>query len=615
MRLSHGEEGSRVARRVAAVGLVALLAAGAGGAALAQVGAPTVLGPATDAPATGTGEGGRPTEGQGPGAAVPAPSGTTVPERAPSGIEVAPLPEVRSDYAGALGPEEGGLGTEMWRGTDRALLVRLLPSLPATARSPAMRDLMRRLLLSSAIAPRGDAEAPDSNLFSLRAERLVAMGDYQGAAKLLRLIPERETDATAARFATDALLFANDLDAACAQVDRWIRAFDDVYWQKALIFCQTHAGEYDEAALGVGLLREQGRADDEAFFTLVDALSGVESARVKSLPIPTALHLAMMQAAKQPLPESVLETEDPAALAWIATAPGADPALRLAAAERAAEAGALSAEALARVYAEQPLEPRELDNALSLAEEEPGQRSRAALYQAVVRTEQPLARATLLETALRLAREQGRYQTAVRVYRPFLIGLEPAPELAWFALDVGRALHLLGEAGGAERWLALVQAQASRDPQAAAATSALWLLTRIAGDGRPLVWDADSVRAWRDNQAAGGDEQAGQRAARLFAIFEAFGEPVGAAWRVLADGSPPVKQSLPNPALWFILDDAAAAGRVGETVLLTLISLGPDGPGETNPIILSRALASLQAVGLEAEARALALEAAVASGV
>jgi len=59
----------------------------------------------------------------------------------------------------------------------------------------------------------------------------------------------------------------------------------------------------------------------------------------------------------------------------------------------------------------------------------------------------------------------------------------------------------------------------------------------------------------------------------------------------------------------------AAAGRLGETVMLVLCTLGPDGPGAAPPIALARALAALRQIGLESEARSLAFEAALASGV
>jgi hypothetical protein len=61
--------------------------------------------------------------------------------------------------------------------------------------------------------------------------------------------------------------------------------------------------------------------------------------------------------------------------------------------------------------------------------------------------------------------------------------------------------------------------------------------------------------------------------------------------------------------------EPTALPRIGEVVLLSLIALGEGGPGQAEPIVLSKIMESLNVVGLENEVRALALEAAVAAGL
>jgi hypothetical protein len=72
---------------------------------------------------------------------------------------------------------------------------------------------------------------------------------------------------------------------------------------------------------------------------------------------------------------------------------------------------------------------------------------------------------------------------------------------------------------------------------------------------------------------------------------------------------------VPNAALLYALDEASEARRIGETVLLSLIVLGEQGPGESHAYALSTVLTALGRIGLESEARALAIEAALASGI
>ena len=59
----------------------------------------------------------------------------------------------------------------------------------------------------------------------------------------------------------------------------------------------------------------------------------------------------------------------------------------------------------------------------------------------------------------------------------------------------------------------------------------------------------------------------------------------------------------------------SAAHRIGETVLLVLYALGPEGPGGCNPLALSRVITGLRQIGLDSEARAIGMEAAIAAGV
>src|SRR3546814_7670350 len=93
----------------------------------------------------------------------------------------------------------------MWQGTPRAVLETLLPQLPTRVRSPAMRNLEERLLLSTAVAPR-PAEGADiatKSLMAMRVGRLQAMGAVEKAAELLAAAPARNSDPGLARLAVD----------------------------------------------------------------------------------------------------------------------------------------------------------------------------------------------------------------------------------------------------------------------------------------------------------------------------------------------------------------------------------------------------------------------------
>ena len=112
------------------------------------------------------------------------------------------------------------------------------------------------------------------------------------------------------------------------------------------------------------------------------------------------------------------------------------------------------------------------------------------------------------------------------------------------------------------------------------------------------------------------EEGAGERASLLYALFESLGETVPETlWEALLGGTQQAGGAMTRPALWRQLGNAAAAGRVGETVLLSLLMLGQGGPGQASPLVLGRVVGSLNAVGLDVPARAIAVEALVAAGL
>ncbi|MCH7929811.1 MAG: antifreeze protein, partial [Proteobacteria bacterium] len=69
--------------------------------------------------------------------------------------DVVLVEEIDLEAVGLYEEADGGFGLDMWRGSARALVERLLPRLPAGTARPVLNDLTRRLLLSTARAPEG----------------------------------------------------------------------------------------------------------------------------------------------------------------------------------------------------------------------------------------------------------------------------------------------------------------------------------------------------------------------------------------------------------------------------------------------------------------------------
>jgi hypothetical protein len=439
------------------------------------------------------------------------------------------------------------------------------------------------------------------------------MGDFSGVNALLDATPARHRNDRMMRVESDSRLLANDIARACALATAQIQKQDNPYWQKAFIFCQALAGEHDKAALGVALLSEAGE-DDQIFFTLVDALASGQAAVLESLPDPSPLHLAMARAAKAQLPADVISTDRPGVLRTIAISPNAPVELRLEAAERAEASGALPVDALRQLYSSITFSDEDLANPLTKAEAESGPLSRALLYRTSIIQTVPTAQAEAVARALALGREGGRYASTVRAFMPVLKRIRPSTELVWFAPEAVRALMIGGLPEAAEDWLGLLRASALFDTESGAVLGALMPVARLALTTD--TWSPDMLRIWWEGEKS--RDGARERAALLYTLFESLGEPVPQKlWEALFDGPDRTTVAMPHPALWYRLAKASGdgAGRVGETILLSLLAIGEGGPGAADPVILRRVLTSLGAVGLEKEARSLAVEAALSAGL
>ncbi len=535
-------------------------------------------------------------------------------------IEVNTLAEIEPDSIGVLDPDDGGFGIEMWRGSNREVITSLLRRLPDDMNSRNMRVLARRLLMSIATPPevqsaegKPPTDAPLLSLLMLRVERLAALGEVKGLNDLLSVVPRRHDDEVIARVRVNGLLLAKSMDEACRLVRNGITNYHQKpYWQRAMILCQMVDGEVDKAMLGLDLLREQGMTDDPVFFALAQIFFGAE-ADIPSDAKTTPLHFAMIQATGAPLPAGLIDRVSPAILLAIATAPNVELEQRARAAELACAKGLLEGAVLAEVYGNFNFSADELANAISASESLDGPRLRALLYQAARGQTLPATRAEVLRVALDQAEKAGLYQAVVPVLLPLLEEIDVSPELAWFAGPAGRALYAAGRYEQASAWLALGRQEAIINPQASTAAAALWPYSRLAG-GSSLTTDG-SLASWGAMRKTIGDDALEQRQTLLRASFQALGVQDPMPWSVIAADGAPAPRFLPNAALLYALEEASESQRIGETVLLALVVLGEDGPGKSHTIALSAVLSALGRIGLEQEARNLAIEAALANGV
>ena len=567
------------------------------------------------------------------GPSEPAAIRTAVPNRGARGIEINPLADIAPEAIGTLGAEDGGFAIDMWDGTAREVIEDLLQRVPARMTSRTMRDLMRRLLLSVApppvAPPRAVASADGtpgaaarsaampSRLLVLRAQRLAELGDIPALISLLSVVPAHAEQEPLDRLQVEAFFLSHNRDEACRLVRNGIAIHHELaFWQQAMIFCNLAGGDLDRGMLGLDLMREQGLVEDPFFFALVNRFLGLTDPlpEVETL---SPLHLAMLRAAEAPLPALALDRAAPGLLYALATDPKGEPAGRAVAAELACAQGIVDGASLAQGYEAISFTPEQLGNPIGAAADLERHAARALFYQAARRETLSATRAEVLRVALDQAVEDGLFPAATALYGGVIAEIDPVPQMAWFAATAGLALYGAGEHPRASAWLALGRQEAIINPQASAAVAVLWPYSRLAG-GESFTTDG-SLTAWHDMREAAGYAPPAGALTLLRTAFQALGEQDPLSWSEVAThlprGGAQDDLAMPGAAFLYALQDASEARRLGETVLLSAIVLGEAGPAKVHDLALGAVLAALSRVGLEREARRLAIEAALARGV
>ncbi|HEY4343791.1 MAG TPA: hypothetical protein VGN05_05555 [Parvibaculum sp.] len=532
---------------------------------------------------------------------------TPVPGSANSGIEMGELGGVDASAAGLIGADDGGFGPDMWRGATRADVDRYLAAMPVATPSPVANDLSRRLLLTSATPPEGQA-AGGTSLLAARLDRLIASGHADLAAQLGQSANADKSPPVSIARARAALALGQDKEACDELAD--IPAGNDpahdeaaAFSTKLSAFCQIQSGNKAAANLTLDLAREES-LDDPLFFSLAaQATDGLKlkAAEPKSIGI---LEARLYKLAKRDLPKNAGTTAVPAIVKTLSADESLPPQTRIEAGERAAMLGLIKAEDLAALYKLPKFKPDDLENAKVGKFPASAALRRAVLYQAIDAEVLPTDRIDLMKQMFATGEAGGVYLATVDVMLPMLTQLTPSPAVKGLAPAAVRAFLLAGDRAHAQQWFALVAPEGS--PAIGRDARELSALMRIS--------DPKGPGALTDQIAADivADLKSGVAANQNFAateamLFDAFGQPLPQA--VLEGlGSAPRSVGAPEATL-NQLHNAGLQGAVGEVVLLSLVAIGPGGPDSADRQAVAQSVSSLRAVHLDAEARRLATEA------
>jgi hypothetical protein len=519
--------------------------------------------------------------------------------QAPSGVQVEALPALDIDRMALLSAEEAGFPAESWSRLDRAEALSLIGGI-TSAPPRALYETTRRLLLAMPVVPPGE---PRGALAAARADRLVALGAFADANRLLAAIPRASGIFSAARARSNLAWHGSDTRAACIEARELAEnASSGPGERRGRVFCDRLSGSAAQASLGADLLREQA-LEDTAFFTLLDRIANRDQSLDQAV-ARDALHTAMFRAAGLAAPSSFFAGLGLGDLLAVALDGKVPLESRIFVAERVEAQGALPVSYLAELYGSVSFTAEELAKPVETAEAIGGWRGRALLFRIAQAETAASARAAAWSKFLELARrEVGRYPGAARLAAGALKTLTPQPELEWFAADAARALLVGADGDFAPAWLELAAKSGGGNRHAA---EQLTLLAHFVGLPLPGPPIGERFMAWKTGRSAA-------EAALLGGLLVASGAPLRAI-AFAADGGASLSAATPSSWQWIGLADAARPEHKAEALLYALAALGTID-WASDPRAAIAVVRALYRAGFQAEARAFGLEIAIASGL
>ena len=542
-------------------------------------------------------------------------------------VVIKELPKANLGWVGYLSDIDGGLGLGMWEGTDSTFAKTILELLPVNAPSPAMRNLAKRLLLSDAyqpnkeeknglqaISPSGKpiiSKDQDATFLPLRFSKLASLGAKKELIELSNLVPTEDMLGDLAKEAIYARLLSGETEKVCREVIELAKRTNESYWRKTLIVCQLILGNRDDALLSLELLLAELDSEDKfskLIYTLADETNQIEFDK-------NSIYFKILIAV---LPGEQLNKHrlnlDPSGLSVVANNINLSWKIRMLAAEKAVLAGSLPSLYLSELATQFKFEDDIFYRAASESKSMEGFMARSLLLQAAALNTSVIERARFLRLLLDNADSDEIFQVYASVIMPILLTIKPRPDLIWFASSATRAAIAGGNYMLASNWLTVLGKTLDLDYEASGSLLRLLPLIAIAGQTLPVPFSKQQATdVWSGLSDSFSREDKEKRASRLLVLLSAMGiESREGAWKnIISSSNIFEKENIPATALRYQLRDAARNNRIAEVVSLSLIMLGAEGPSKSGLVALNAVIRSLREIGLESDAREIAIEAAI----
>ena len=495
----------------------------------------------------------------------------------------------------------------VWQGLDAPTAERLLAPLSVPPASPALNDLLKRVM---------EEPTDDPQLDAVRLAVLVKAGHFANAIRLRDRAPPPNPTAPVRDVIEARLELATGAtDAGCARIKRAVAALKQLPKQlrgEAIVlagYCTIIAGNARAGSLAGELARDTGY---NRRFTLA-LLEAIANGGKVQEPLPkrvTTLDGLLVKQLKSPDPALIeaMLAKASAGFVWlIATDRNAASSLRLRAAEQAAAANIISPAGLSEAYR---AAAEAADGRTAKAAHKPADGAanrsleRARQFAIAERQQAQFTKTRAIRSLLDSARRDGLYHAVAVAVAPLVRTMRPTEEISWFSETAVETLAAAGDYQTAREWVHAA-------PPSRRRTDALhhWLMLLDIADTQVASRDRNrSMQLLEDLALSGRFSSVALH--RLATVLDAldYNVPIP-LWNLASRTEQPQTGHLPQTGLLSAMKKASEARQIAATTLYAVRSIAPQGTSATHLLGLGETIRALKRAGLEGDARRLAFEA------
>ena len=518
------------------------------------------------------------------------------------------LKEIDANTIGTMTKDEGGLSYDMWSGSKRDIIQDYLQNVPINKESGLAVELFKKILLSNADVPESKNDSTDYLL--IRVNKLIELGDFENAKSLIDLIPNIDNEEILIK-KNEINLSLNNFDLVCLDVEKnRIKYKKNLFWRKVEIFCQILNGETNKANLALTLLKEETNFNDENFLKIIDSLVYKEEINDENLDELNLLNLAMTRVANVNIKENYVLKEDPLFLTMIYRMPNVPIKLRIEAIEKSKKLLNLPTDTIEEIY--NSYDVKEKDKKISLDDNILlGFDTQAILFQMAIAEDDKEKKAKIIKKSLELALINGNYKLISELNLNSLLEIKPSKNLSWFANHAAKSLLILNKIEEAMDWYEILEKEKDKDAELFNYFVELWTIVEfynLKNEEKKYenVSQNEILKSINKFQLQNKDFRFSLLG---FYILETFGVKINPDfWLIKLDNQEIETKQMPDSSLISLLKYSANNKKIGETILLILMSLNGKNFNQLHPFFLQIVITSLNQIGLEEKAFDLAIE-------